>query len=77
MKMVGFHQKKLSNLSLTIITKNTSANAIAIKKKKRLSAVEKAILCYGASRIIDLSVHMKQWFSLKDRLFVIFIGTRV
>ncbi|CAG8654074.1 28102_t:CDS:2 [Dentiscutata erythropus] len=53
-----------------IITKNTSANAMAIKRKKSLSAVEKAILRYGASRIIDLSAHMKQWFSLEDRRFM-------
>ncbi|CAG8696106.1 16776_t:CDS:10, partial [Racocetra persica] len=52
------------------LNSNTSANAMAIKRKKRLSAVEKAILRYGASRIIDLSAHMKQWFSLEDRRFM-------
>ncbi|CAG8614062.1 11431_t:CDS:2, partial [Acaulospora morrowiae] len=53
-----------------IFTENISANAVEIKKKKRLSAVEKAILRYGASRIIDLSAHMKEWFSLEDRRFM-------
>ncbi|CAG8506226.1 2212_t:CDS:1 [Paraglomus occultum] len=40
------------------------------QKEERLSAVEKAVLCYGLSQIIDLSAHMKQWFSLKDRRFM-------
>ncbi|CAG8645467.1 1519_t:CDS:10, partial [Paraglomus occultum] len=38
--------------------------------KKRLSAVEKAVLRYGLSQIIDLSAHMKQRFSLEDRKFM-------
>ncbi|CAI2196091.1 16943_t:CDS:2, partial [Funneliformis geosporum] len=53
-----------------IVAKRISANAKAIKKKKRLSAVEKAILRYGASQIIDLSAHMKQWFLIEDREFI-------
>ncbi|CAG8572675.1 4282_t:CDS:10 [Ambispora leptoticha] len=53
-----------------IVTENISANAVEIKKKKRLSAIEKATLRYGASRIIDLSAHMKEWFSLEDRRFM-------
>ncbi|CAG8674551.1 5810_t:CDS:10, partial [Acaulospora morrowiae] len=53
-----------------IVTENISANVVEIKKKKRLSAIEKATLRYGASRIIDLSAHMKEWFSLKDRRFM-------
>ncbi|CAI2193798.1 2845_t:CDS:10, partial [Funneliformis geosporum] len=53
-----------------IVAKRISANAKAIKRKKRLSAVKKAILCYGASQIIDLSAHTKQWFLIEDREFV-------
>jgi hypothetical protein len=47
-----------------------SENTRATKKKKRLSPVEKAILRYGASQIIDLSAHMKQWFLTEDREFI-------
>jgi hypothetical protein len=47
-----------------------SANAKATKRKKRLSAVEKAILRYGASQIIDLSAQMRKWFSIEDRDFI-------
>ncbi|RIA90151.1 hypothetical protein C1645_823714 [Glomus cerebriforme] len=53
-----------------IVTKKMTANAKAIKRKKKLSAVKKAILHYGASQIIDLSTHMKEWFSLEDRKFM-------
>ena len=53
-----------------IVAKKISANAKAIKKKKKLSPVERAILRYGSSQIIDLSAHMKGWFSLKDREFM-------
>lgn len=41
-----------------------------LKNKRRLSAVEKVILRYGASQIIDLSAHMKQWFLIEDREFI-------
>ncbi|CAG8752227.1 16728_t:CDS:2, partial [Rhizophagus irregularis] len=53
-----------------IVAKNMSANAKATKRKKRLSAVEKAILRYGASQIIDLSAQMRKWFSIEDRDFI-------
>ncbi len=42
-----------------IVTKNISANVVVIKNKKKLSAVEKATLCYDVSQIINLSAHMK------------------
>ncbi|GBC09984.1 hypothetical protein RclHR1_09250009 [Rhizophagus clarus] len=47
-----------------IVAKRISANAKAIKKKRRISASEKATLCYGSSRIIDLTTNMRDWFSL-------------
>ncbi|GES84158.1 hypothetical protein GLOIN_2v1495217 [Rhizophagus clarus] len=53
-----------------IVAKKISANARATKKKKRLSAVERAMLRYGSSQIIYLSAHMKGWFSLEDREFM-------
>ncbi|CAG8535845.1 9222_t:CDS:2, partial [Ambispora gerdemannii] len=34
------------------------------------NAIEKAILRYGASNIIDLSAHMKEWFCIDDRKFI-------
>ncbi|CAG8518206.1 3144_t:CDS:2 [Diversispora eburnea] len=46
------------------------ANALTIENKKRMTAIEKATLCYGASRIIDLSTQMKEWFSIEDRKFI-------
>ncbi|CAG8538739.1 3433_t:CDS:2, partial [Funneliformis mosseae] len=54
-----------------IIARNVSANAKAIQKKKKTSAIEKAILRYGSSRIIDLSTSTKDWFSVDDRKFMI------
>ena len=33
------------------------------KNKKKLTAEEKATLKYGVSRLIDLSTHMRVWFS--------------
>ncbi|CAG8651037.1 16746_t:CDS:10, partial [Funneliformis caledonium] len=54
-----------------IIARNVSANAKAIQKKKKTSAIEKATLRYGSSRIIDLSTSMKDWFSVDDRKFMI------
>jgi len=60
-----------SNLNVgDIVAKKISENAKEMKKKKKLSAIEKAVLRYGLSQIIDLSVHMKQWFSLEDRRFM-------
>ncbi|GBC23797.2 hypothetical protein GLOIN_2v1726076 [Rhizophagus irregularis DAOM 181602=DAOM 197198] len=53
-----------------IYSKKISENARTVKNKKRLTAVEKAILRYGASRIIDLSAHMKKWFCENDKKFI-------
>ncbi|CAI2187800.1 14977_t:CDS:2, partial [Funneliformis geosporum] len=54
-----------------VIARNVSANAKAIQKKKKTSAIERATLRYGSSRIIDLSTNMKDWFSVDDRKFMI------
>ncbi|CAG8571642.1 3517_t:CDS:10 [Diversispora eburnea] len=54
-----------------IYASKISENARATKKKKKLTAIEKAILRYGASNIIDLSAHMKEWFCIDDRKFII------
>ncbi|CAG8652138.1 16528_t:CDS:10 [Funneliformis mosseae] len=60
-----------SNLNVgDIVAKKISENAKEMKKKKKLSAIKKAVLRYGLSQIIDLSAHMKQWFSLEDRRFM-------
>ncbi|CAI2184983.1 9461_t:CDS:2, partial [Funneliformis geosporum] len=53
-----------------IVSRKISANAEAIKKKKKISASEKATLRYGSSRIIDLSTNMTNWFSVNDRKFM-------
>ncbi|CAJ0745155.1 10472_t:CDS:2, partial [Entrophospora sp. SA101] len=53
-----------------ITARNISTNAKVIQKKKKTSAIERAILRYGSSRIIDLSTNMKDWFSVDDRKFM-------
>ncbi|PKY51789.1 hypothetical protein RhiirA4_546754 [Rhizophagus irregularis] len=53
-----------------IYAKKISENARAIKNKKRLTATDKAILHYGASRLIDLSTHMNKWFCDNDKKFI-------
>ncbi|CAG8783152.1 4688_t:CDS:2, partial [Gigaspora rosea] len=53
-----------------IYTSKIFENTRATKKKKKLTAVEKAILRYSASNIIDLSAHMKEWFCVDDRKFM-------
>ncbi|GBC04384.1 hypothetical protein RclHR1_05650012 [Rhizophagus clarus] len=53
-----------------IFTANVSKNSKTCKKKKKLTAIEKAAMRYGASRIIDLSAHMRAWFSPSDRAFM-------
>ncbi|CAI2195874.1 152_t:CDS:2, partial [Funneliformis geosporum] len=52
-----------------IVDENVSANAEKVKNKKKFTIYEKAILRYGASNIIDLSV-MSEWFSAKDIKFM-------
>ncbi|CAB4389264.1 unnamed protein product [Rhizophagus irregularis] len=52
-----------------IYTEKISENAHS-KIKKRLTAIKKAILRYGALRIIDLSTHMKKWFCENDKKFI-------
>lgn len=37
-----------------------------MKNKKMLTAVEKAILKYSMSKVIDLLAHMKTWFSASE-----------
>jgi hypothetical protein len=50
-----------------IFNTNVRKNAEAMKRKAKPTAVEKVFLRYGASKIIDLSAHMREWFSLEDR----------
>ncbi|CAG8801331.1 19632_t:CDS:2, partial [Racocetra persica] len=52
-----------------IIEENVSANAEKVNNKKKLTIYEKAILRYGVSNIIDLSV-MSEWFSTEDIKFM-------
>ncbi|CAG8593136.1 1140_t:CDS:10 [Diversispora eburnea] len=54
-----------------IYANKISENARTTKKRKKLTAIKKAILRYGASNIIDLSAHMKKWFCIDDRKFII------
>jgi hypothetical protein len=85
MMKVHLHLKKLFNFIFNgskgwflpsgekvedIVAKIISENAKSIKKKKKISATEKATLFYGSSRIIDLSAHMKDWFSIDDRKYM-------
>ncbi|RHZ81303.1 hypothetical protein Glove_122g132 [Diversispora epigaea] len=58
--------QNVGNIYANKIFENTKAT----KKKKKLTAVEKAILRYGASNIIDLSAHMKEWFCVDDKKFM-------
>ncbi|RHZ88142.1 hypothetical protein Glove_26g199 [Diversispora epigaea] len=54
-----------------IYTKKISENARNIKKKKKLTAIEKVILHYSTLNIIDLSTHMKSWFCIDDKKFIV------
>ncbi|CAG8837974.1 4231_t:CDS:2, partial [Gigaspora margarita] len=53
-----------------IFATNVTENSKAYKQKKRLTPIQKATLRYGASKIIDLSAHMRAWFSPTDRHFM-------
>lgn len=50
-----------------IFAANVTKNSKAYRQKKKLTPIEKATLRYGASKIIDLSAHMRAWFSPTDR----------
>ncbi|CAG8793995.1 15213_t:CDS:2, partial [Acaulospora morrowiae] len=50
-----------------IFAENISRHAEILKDKKKINAEEKATLRYGMSRIIDLSAHMRGWFSASER----------
>ncbi|CAG8636599.1 4827_t:CDS:2, partial [Funneliformis caledonium] len=57
---------------------NISQCAEVLKKKETLSPVERATLRYGMSNLIDLSAHMRAWFSdidiqhmMKDHIAVL------
>ncbi|CAG8732692.1 1385_t:CDS:2, partial [Funneliformis caledonium] len=52
-----------------IFDKRVSTNAEKAKNKKKFTICEKAILRYGASNIINLSI-MSEWFSAKDIKFM-------
>lgn len=53
-----------------IFSMNVSEYSKRYKQKKRLTPVERAVLRYGASRLIDLSAHMRAWFTNNDRHFM-------
>ncbi|CAG8685894.1 929_t:CDS:10, partial [Funneliformis mosseae] len=50
-----------------IFAENVSRHAETLKSKGKLTAAEKATLRYSMSRIIDLSAHMRAWFSVSER----------
>ncbi|CAG8774434.1 26705_t:CDS:2, partial [Dentiscutata erythropus] len=50
-----------------IFAKNLSQHTEMLKNKKKLTAEEKATLRYGVSRVIDLSAHMRVWFTETER----------
>ncbi|CAG8700157.1 3310_t:CDS:10, partial [Cetraspora pellucida] len=50
-----------------IFAENISRHAEILKDKKKINAADKATLRYGMSRIIDLSAHMRGWFSASER----------
>ena len=41
------------------------------RNKKKLTPMDKAILRYGASKLIDLSSKMNEWFTLDQMNFMI------
>ncbi|CAG8535982.1 28342_t:CDS:2 [Racocetra persica] len=53
-----------------IFAMNVSINSKAYRQKKKQTSIEKATLRYSASKIIDLSAHMRAWFSPTDRQFM-------
>jgi hypothetical protein len=50
-----------------IFSENLSQHIEMLKNKKKLTAEEKATLRYGVSRVIDLSAHMRAWFTEVER----------
>ncbi|CAG8618088.1 8698_t:CDS:2 [Ambispora gerdemannii] len=44
---------------------------LKMQEISKLTAIGKAILRYGASNIIDLSAHMKSWFCVDDKKFIV------
>ncbi|CAI2188112.1 6231_t:CDS:2, partial [Funneliformis geosporum] len=50
-----------------IFAKNLSQHTEMLKNKNKLTAEEKATLRYGVSRVIDLSAHMRVWFTEIER----------
>ncbi|CAG8495619.1 9337_t:CDS:10, partial [Ambispora leptoticha] len=54
-----------------IFNRNVSKNAETMKHKGKPTAIQKVFLRYGASRIIDLSAHMREWFSIEERQYMI------
>lgn len=53
-----------------IYTNKISDNAKETKIKKKLPSIEKVIMYYGTSSIIDLFAYMKEWFCIDDRKFM-------
>ncbi len=49
-----------------IFNKNISQLAKSTKAKEKFDAIERATLRYCVSRIIDLSAHMRDWFSVDE-----------
>ncbi|CAH1761796.1 2591_t:CDS:2, partial [Entrophospora sp. SA101] len=54
-----------------IFSTNVSSHIEVTKNKKKLTPVDKAILRYGASKLIDLSSKMNGWFTLDQMNFMI------
>ena len=59
--------QSIEDIFATNVSKNSKTFKEKIEQKKKPTSIEKAILRYGASRIIDLSAHMRAWFSSIDR----------
>ena len=53
-----------------IFSENVFQCVKVLKDKKKLTAIEKVTLKYGMSKIIDLSAHMNEWFSMEDRQYI-------
>nr|CAG8561190.1 236_t:CDS:2 [Entrophospora candida] len=54
-----------------IFSTNVSSHIEVTKNKKKLTPVDKAILRYGASKLIDLLSKMNGWFTLDQMNFMI------
>ncbi|CAG8798656.1 35068_t:CDS:2, partial [Racocetra persica] len=54
-----------------IFTQHVTQNLDILKHKEKLNPKERATVRYCMSKIIGLSTHMKEWFTIQDRQYII------